>query len=110
MYFNALENILGNRPATEPMVVIDSLSGKPEVDVESNVSEIDKEEHEAELWESNMKESDARESSSTDNQDSGSNKDVVVVKKEDKVNVKPIVSNKKKRKRQLVEVMHERTN
>ena len=82
--------MLGNRPATEPMVVIDSLSGKPEIGVESNVSESDVEEQEAELWESDMKESDARESSITtvaDNQDSGSNKDVVVVKKEDEEDV-----------------------
>lgn len=112
VYFNALDNILGNRPATEPMVVIDSLSGKSEVDVESNVSESDhegKEEQEAELWESDMKESEARESSTTtvaSNEDSSSSKDVIVVKKEDKVDVKPIVSNKKKRKRQL-EVMQD---
>ena len=112
VYFNALDNILGNRPATEPMVVIDSFSGKSEVDVESNVSESDhegKEEQEAELWESDMKESEARQSSTTtvvSNEDSGSSKDVIVVKKEDKVNVKPIVSNKKKRKRQL-EVMQD---
>ena len=112
VYFNALDNILGNRPATEPMVVIDSFSGKSEVDVESNVSESDhegKEERKAELWESDMKESEARESSTTtvaSNEDSGSSKDVIVVKKEDKVDVKPIVSNKKKRKRQL-EVMQD---
>lgn len=112
VYFNALDNILGNRPATEPMVVIDSLSGKSEVDVESNVSESDhegKEEQEAELWESDMKESEARESSTTtvaSNEDSSSSKDVIVVKKEDKVDVKPIVSNKKKQKRQL-EVMQD---
>ena len=86
------------------MVVIDSLSGKSEIDVESNVSESDqegKEEHETELWESDMKESEARESSTTtvaDNKDSGKSKDIIVVKKEDKVDVKPIVSNKKKQK------------
>ena len=56
-----------------------------------------------------MKESEARESSTTtvaSNEDSGSSKDVIVVKKEDKVDVKPIVSNKKKQKRQL-EVMQD---
>ena len=55
MYFDALDNILGNRPATEPMVVVDSMSGKSEVDVESNVSESGqegKEDQEAELTES----------------------------------------------------------
>jgi len=85
VYFDALDNILGNRPATEPMVVIDSLSGKSELDDESNVSESDqdgKEEQEVELRENDVKESEGRESSSsivTDNDDSGSN--VIDVKK-----------------------------
>ena len=44
--FNALDNILGKRPATKPMVVIDNLSGKSEVDIESNVPESDQDDKE----------------------------------------------------------------
>ena len=97
MYFDALDNILGNRPATEPMVVIDSLSGKSELDDESNVSESDqdgKEEQEVELRENDVKESEGRESSSSTVTDNW-------CKEKNRVDVKSIVSNKKKQKHQL---------
>ena len=46
---------------------------------------------------------------STAENDNVNSKDLVIVKKEDKVDVKPIVTSKKKRKRQL-DMMHEGSN
>lgn len=68
VYFDAMDNMLGNRPATEPMVVIDSLSGKSELHDESNVSESDqdgKEEQEVELRENDVKKNESIERSSS---------------------------------------------
>ena len=95
VFFEAVDNIFGNRPATEPKVLIDSMSSKTDEDNESNGSGNEdggKDEQEVEEVQEN-------ESLSGTN-DSNSSRDVVV-KKEDRSDVKSIVSSKKKRKRQL---------
>ena len=42
MYFEILDNILGNQPATQPKVIIDSLGKKSDHEGESIVSDTDK--------------------------------------------------------------------
>ena len=42
VYFETLDNILGNRPVTQPKIIIDSLGHKSDREGESTVSDSDK--------------------------------------------------------------------
>jgi len=87
-FFDAVDNILGNRPATKPP--IDSMTADLD---ESNASESGDDNVEQEV-----RENDSGESSNTATEnDDDVNKDEIITKKEEKVDVKPIVSSNKKK-------------
>ena len=105
VYFEILDNILGNRPATQPKVIIDSLGKKSDHEGESIVSDSDKD---GELDESDYMDnsstcmetsSTATVNASSDCDDKESDTKPPNIKPHDEI--KTVVSNKKKRKRQI---------
>ena len=102
VYFEILDNILGNRPATQPKVTINTLGKKSDHEGECNVSDCDKE---GELDESDYMDnsgtcmessSTATANASSDCDDKESNTKPPNIKLHDEI--KTVVSNKKKRK------------
>jgi len=95
VFFDAVVHILGNRSATEPKVIIDSMGSKADED-DNNASGSDEDGNEEQQTGDKVDDSTEFENSITENDDNVSSKDLVIVKEEDEVDVKPIVTCKKK--------------